>query len=733
MNTFTARDNSINFWHENSVPEMEGLMGTFYSVANGYLGLRGTDEEMPPWASPGFYVIDSFCTAPSKLVPIHPADHILTHPEYVKEKYHESHRKIELTTLPNLPNPIAVNLWSDDELIKMENVSIVTNERLMHINEARFSRRFVFRDAKWRRTIVDSERFASWHNRNTICMRYKVTKDDHEAKIKLEPYLNSDVTNDENTKLFEIVKEHASEGLNFMTVQPPDAQTLYLAQAYKVKDEGDIITLDVVISVTDTNQDNAIEIAESSMNLGFDELLKLHKKAVSKTYKQSDLFIDTDAFTQQGINFGVMHMEMALPIDNPKTTALVKGITGEGYKFAILWDTEFHLFPFYLFTNPDQARNLLLYRFNTLDGARYNAKQAGFKGAKFPWEAAKTGKEECTPWLILPEREIHVSADIVYAVRLYDENSNDKQFLVEYGAEIVIDIARFFAYRSEWVEKNNRYELLLVGCPDQYHTEENNNTFTNYMCKWTQEYALKLIDDPKYKAVVNKLNITNEDIERMRGVAEKIYLPQPNKDGIIEEFDGYYERSQDLRGISERFCGHTQATKQPDVSLIFKQDPEAFPIEIQRKNWYYYSDRCFYGSSLGMAGFALAGARIGITDESVDYFIRASRADLDSLRADSALGVHLASYGVLWEAAVMGFGGYYPNPEKVILKPNLPRQWRNLTFSLVWQDCRFKVNITEKHLVIFADSENHKAIPVQVSNNNTRLCEPGRDYIFNTN
>lgn len=730
MSKLKIRDNSVNFWHESSVPEMEGLMGTFYSVANGYLGLRGTDEEMPPWASPGFYVIDSFCAAPSKLVPIHPADHILSHPEYVKEKYYESHKNVQLTTLPNLPNPIAVNLWCDDELIKMEKVSIVTNERLMLLNEARFSRRFVFRDSKWRRTIIDSERFASWDNRNIVCMRYKVTRDGHDAKVKVEPYFKTDVTNDENTRLFEITNESHLAGFNSLTVQPPECQTLYMAQAFTIVHDENSTILEVVIAVSDVSQEHSDTLAKDSIKLGFDKLLDLHKKEVAKRYKQSDFFIDTDAFTQQGFNFGLMHMEMALPIDNPKTTVLVKGITGEGYKFAILWDTEFHLFPYYLFTNPAQARNLLLYRYYTLEGARYNAQKGGYKGAKFPWEAAKTGKEECTPWLILPDNEIHISADVVYAIRLYNENSGDEQFLVDYGAEMVLEIARFFSERSTWVEGNSRYEILNIGCPDQYHTLENNNTFTNYMAKWTIDYALGLIDDQKFEATVKKLSFTKEDVQRMREVSTKMYLPQPNEKGIISEFDGYFELSEDLAGITERFCEHTQATKQPDVSLIFKQDPEAFPINIQRKNWYYYSNRCFYGSSLGMAGFALAGARIGILDESVDYFIRSSRADLDSLRADSALGVHLASYGVLWEAAVMGFGGYYPNPDAMIFKPNLPFQWRNLSFALTWKGNKVKVDITRGILKISTNADNLDSVPVIVKDHHVKACEPGREYLF---
>lgn len=727
---FIGRDHSVKFWHETSVPEMEGLMGTFYSVANGYLGLRGTDEEMPGWATPGFYVIDSFCSAPSRLVPVHPADHILAHPEYVKEKYHESHRQVKVTTLPNLPNPIAVNVWCDEELIKMERVSVVSNERLMHIHEARFSRRFVFRDSQWRRTIVDSQRIASWADKNIICMRYQVTRDNHAAAIKVEPYFNTQVTNDENIRLFEILRESRTPGLNSLSLHLADAGRLYLSQAYSIKEEGDSTVLDVIIAVSAVNQEHSDALAKKSITMGFSKCLELHQREVARRYKQSNVFIDADAFTRQGFNFGIMHMEMALPVNNPNTTALVKGVTGEGYKFAILWDTEFHLFPYYLFTNPVQARNLLLYRYYTLDGARYNAGQGGYKGAKYPWESAKTGREECTPWLILPDNEIHISADVIYAVRLYDENSGDSQFLVNYGAEMVFEVSRFFTDRVTWVREKNRYEVHQIGCPDQYHTSENNNAFTNYMIKWTIDYALTLISDPRFGRVAEKLSITDDETERMKDVALKMYLPQPDENGIIREFDGFFDRSDDLAGISERFCGHTQATKQPDVSLIFKQCPKAFPEEIQRKNWRFYSDRCFYGSSLGMAGFALAGARIGILDESVNYFVRASRADLDSLRADCALGVHLASYGVLWEAAVMGFGGYYPDPDVMIFRPKLPDQWRNLSYRLTWKGNTVNVDITRHLMKIVTEPENRGCVPVQVNDRDEKVLEPGRSYLF---
>jgi len=742
MKELQGRDYETQFWHESGHPVLaanpatERLMSTFYSLANGYLGLRGTLEEMPSNASPGFYVAGTYSAAPRRLVPIHPLDHILSHPEYARPEYHAGYEDYELATIPNLPNPVAVRLWVEGERIDLNQADVVTCERLMHLQEARVTRRLVFRDPQWRRTIVDAERFASWANRQLLCWRYEVTPDGHDAPLRVEPYLETAVTNDQDSKLFEIVEEHHEPGLNRVTVQLPKYGPVTISQAYQVRQQGQGLVLDVAVGVSEASPAEADRVAQESLAQGYEALRQAHLEAVRRTYLQSDVKIDADAFTQQGFNFGLMHLEMALPHDNPKTTVAVKGLTGEGYKFAILWDTEFLMFPYYLFTNPRQARNLLLYRYNGLDGARENARKNGCRGAQFPWEAARSGREECTPWLILPNREIHISADIAYAVKLYDDVTGDADFLVDYGAEIVFETARFFATRGTWNwEKDGggaapRYEYHDVGCPDQYHTTANNDLFINRMARWNLEYAVALAGDERLQGVREKIGLTDEEVAQLRTTAAKVYIPQPNEDGIIEEFDGFFGLSADLRGTSERFCEHTQAVKQPDVVLTFLPFPDEWPEEIQRRNWHFYNARTMHGSSLGMAGMAVAAARIGLTDQSHDFFVRATRADLDSVRPDTELGVHLASYGVLWEAVVLGYAGLYPGPQGLNFRPHMPRQWRTLSFALTWRGCRIKVELSHDRVRIATGADNPRDVPVSVHEGERKPLKPGRAYEF---
>lgn len=730
MKTIENRDLRIKYWDETANPAREGILSTNYSLANGYLGLRGTHEEMPSWASPGFYVAGSYSAAPRKIVPIHPADHILAHPERVKSKYHAEYEKMELSTIPNLPNPVAVRLKVGEEEISLDAASIAACERLMHIDEARVSRRLVIRDSQWRRTIIDSERFVSWANRQLVCFRYVITPDNHAAPLHVEPFINANVTNDEAIQLFEELENHQEPGFNRITVHLPKYKNITISQAYKITAEGKSLALEVAIGVSENAPAEADTVAKESLALGFDSLLKAHRQEVKKSFLRSNVSIDADVYTQQGFNYGLMHLEMAIPYDNPSTSIAVKGLTGEGYKFVILWDVEFHMFPYFLFTNPRQARNLLLYRYNVLDAARENAKKLGYRGAKFPWESGRTGKEECTPWLILSDRELHISADIAYAVKLYHDVTGDNAFLINYGAEIVFETARFFASRVTWNAEKDRYDMLTIGCPDQYHTTADNNPFISRMAKWNLEFAVSLAKNERLAAIRKKINLTDEEAVELQKIAEKLTIIQPDEDGIIEEFDGFFDLSTDLQGTSERFCAHTQAVKQPDVILLFLPFADEYSEEIQRKNWYYYQARTMHGSSLSMAGMALAAARAGLMDESMNNFIRGTRADLDSDRPDTQLGVHLASYAVLWEAVVFGYGGLQPHEDGLHFQPRLPRQWRYLSYGLYWHGCRIDVKLEPHIMKIATDKDNPCDVPVTILDGKKQFLEPGELYKF---
>ena len=725
------RNIRYKYWKETSNPMLEARLSTQFSLTNGYLGLRGTHEEMPSWASHGFFIAGSFCTAPVDLVPIFPDDAVLAHPERVKSEYHEQYKNITVSTIPNLPNPVSVKLKIGDEAINLDSASIATCERMLHIDEARVTRRLVIRDSSWRRTIIDSERFVSWSNRQLVCFRYEVTPDEKDVPVSVEPYINTDITNEGNVKLFKVYENHKENGFNRVIVELPDHENnVTISQAYEVRRTDKTVILDVTIGVSEKSATDADFVARHALLKGIDLLREEHIKDVGKAYKRSNMTIDTDAFTEQGFRFGIMHLEAAFPYNNLNASVGVKSITGEGYKFVILWDVEFHMFPYYLLTNPEQAKNLIIYRYNLLDAARENAKKWGYKGAQYPWESGRTGSEEGVPWLVLNDHEIHISADIANAVKLYDDVTGDSSILINHGAEIVFEAARFFASRVTYNSAEDRYEILDIGCPDQYHTIADNNVFINHMAKMNLEYAVDLSKDARLADICKKISLCVSEIENFKVIAEKMYIIEPDENGIIEEFEGYFKLSTDMRGIGERFCSHTQAVKQADVVLLFLPFADEYLREIQQKNWHFYNSRTFHGSSLSLPGMALAGARAGLLDESLDNFVRSTRMDLDDVNLSTDVGVHLAGFAVLWETVVFGYGGLYPGRDELNFRPQLPRQWQKLSFAINWHGCEINVEVRHGKIKFMLKGDDMSSIILRIWDGDKKQLETSKEYSF---
>jgi kojibiose phosphorylase len=706
-----ARDTRYQHWITTTDPTLEPRWATQFALSNGFLGLRGSHEEMPGWGSPGFFVSGTYCNAPQKIVPIHPPDHILTHPERIKPEHHAEYTM--LRTMPNLPNPVAVRVTIGGEALDLATASLASCERMLEIREARMWRRLVIRDSAWRRTIIDSERFVSWADINLVCFRYQLTPDAHDAALTVAPFINTDVTNAQRVKLFEIAQADETPGLNVViaTVASKNGE-IAIAQAYSVSREGAALVLDVVAAASLAGRDDAVARAQAGLAQGYDALRAAHLAAVQAAFARSHFDIDADPASIQGLHFGHLHLESAFDRESSEVSVPIKGLTGEGYRFMVFWDTDFHLFPYYLLTDPQHARHMLEYRYRQLDAYRQFAASWGYKGAQIPWETGLTGEEETAQWLCLQEREIHISADTALAIKHYDEWANDPSLLVDFGAEIVLETARFYASRAQWVEAHARYEILDIGCPDQYHTFADNNAFISHMARLNMDYALELAADPRLVETCARIGLTAEELAAMRTVAEGLYCPEPGDDGIIPEFDGMETLSTDLRGISERFCSHTQAIKQPDSLILFNVFPGRYDLEIQQANWHYCAARTIHGSSLSLPGMALAAAQCDLLDEALPYFQRSTRMDLDDVNGDTRLGVHLAGYAVLWETVVFGFGGLRLTRDAITLAPRLPRLWGGLTFTITWHAQRFTVKVDHDGTQISADAANTQSIPI---------------------
>jgi len=722
------RDPRTQFWVQSTNPALEGKLGSTFSLANGCLGLRGAHEEMPSWGRPEFYVSGTYTGGPSSLLGFHDPDHILTHPKRVTPAALAELTPDVITTLPNLPNPTGVRLGVAGVPFSFEACKVLSCERLLDTARALLRRCLVFRDAEGRRTRVDSTRFASFADRNLICLRYAVTRLGHNAPVEVAGFINRDVANPNGVVLWsetELRREAGLEAVGCVTTESGTAAAIAQVSTVCPAACGAILELFIIAGTMPLAE--AADRARRAAACGFGQHQERHVTAYGCERGGADADWDGNPATVQGFNFGQMHLHMAFCYGNTDVGIPIKGLTGHGYRFLNFWDMDFHMFPYYLMTKPRQARLLLEYRYNQLPAYRENARRWGARGAQVPWETGVTGTEETAPWLCLQEREIHISADAAYMFKLYDELTPDHDAMLAMGAEFVLETARFYASRIRWIDEHQWYELPDIGCPDQYHTFADNNVFISLMARWNLEYAVSLAEDPEYVAAINRTGLQPAEVEDWRAKVAGLRIIQPDEDGIIEEFDGFFGLEPDLDGISEQFCRHSQAVKQPDVVAAFAHFEELFPLETRQRNWRFYADRGLHGSSLSLPGMAYAAARCGLNDEALYYLHKSTRMDLDDVNLDTERGIHVSGGAVEWSTVVFGFGGVTPRRECVEIRPNLPRQWRELTFTLHWQFQRLTVRLTHQAASFEAGAANDADVVVRLSDARPFALAPGAD------
>jgi beta-phosphoglucomutase len=340
----------------------------------------------------------------------------------------------------------------------------------------------------------------------------------------------------------------------------------------------------------------------------------------------------------------------------------------------------------------------------------------------FPWESAVTG-DEVTPRWSLPndpyaedvriwcrDREIHISADVAYAIWYYWQATGDDDWMRQYGAEIILDTAIFWMSRVEWNTKQERYEIREVIGADEYHELVSNNAFTNRMVQWHLEKAvciydwLKATDGEHLVTLSEKLNLTDDRRSRWKDIIQNIWIPFDRSTGLVEQFEGYFKlndinlqdyepRTKSMQSIlGLEAVNKWQVLKQPDVLMLLylMRQSQEFPYtsEVIHKNWDYYASRTdiTYGSSLGPGVHAILAADVDRADEAYKHFLQSAMVDLEDLRGNAADGIHGASAGAVWQSVIFGFAGIQLLNEKPIAKPHLPPGWTRLKFKFYWKE-----------------------------------------------
>ena len=490
---------------------------------------------------------------------------------------------------------------------------------------------------------------------------------------------------------------------------------------------------------------------ERARSAGGEAVLAAHEQAWAGRWQASDVTIDGDPELERALRFAVYHLTIAANPEDPQVSIGARGLTGDAYLGHVFWDTEIYLLPFYIATWPEAARALLMYRFHTLPGAREKAARGGWRGALYAWESADSGTETTpervldptgTPVEVLSgKQEQHITADVAYAVWHYWRATGDDAFLIEAGAEIVLETARFWASRATLGADGKRHIRGVIG-PDEYHESIDDSAYTNIMARWNILRALDICHllrtrwPARGDDLTARLELTDDELAQWHDVARTLATGLDPQTGIIAQFAGFFGLEPvDLAQYADRSApmdvvlGHarvqrTQVVKQADVVALLALLPDEFDEATKRTNFTTYEPRCGHGSSLSRSMHALVAARLGETALAMRYLRETAAIDLSDSTADSAGGVHIAALGGLWQAVILGFAGLSLTGETLALAPRLPPHWHKLEFAVCWHGRRVRISLSQGGQEVAASLEAGETMTLHV-HGQERVLRPG--------
>src|ERR1700722_11078439 len=466
----------------------------------------------------------------------------------------------------------------------------------------------------------------------------------------------------------------------------------------------------------------AREKLDAARRIGWRGVLAGHEAAWASRWQCSDVEVDGDTDAQQALRFAIHHLNSAANPGDERVSIGARALTGDDYHGHVFWDTEIFLLPFYILTWPEAARALLMYRFRTLDAARAKAARMGWRGALYAWESADSGAETTPEHIIGPDRQVvdilsgkhqqHISADVAYAVWQYWQGTGDEGFLLDAGAEILLETGRFWSSRAQ-PEADGRCHIRGVIGPDEYHENIDDNAFTNVMARWNVRRALDVAAmlrerwPDRWADLSSRLRLDIAELKQWHKVAQTMASGLDPRTGLFEQFAGYFGLEEiDLTDYAGRSVPmdvvlgrertqRSQVIKQADVVALLALLPEEFIGESGVTNFHYYEPRCGHGSSLSRAMHGVAAARLGYSEMALRYFRQTAAIDLADSHVAIDGGLHIAALGGVWLTAVFGFAGLSMRGDGIALDPHLPTSWRSLGFRLQWRGRLLKVRIEQ--------------------------------------
>jgi kojibiose phosphorylase len=760
----------MNKWqvrNKQFVNDPEAIMrsGNVFQIANGYMGCRGTLDEFGPGQLVGITLAGIF--------------------DRVGNAWREP---------VNAPNGGFTQVTLDGVHISALTTRIVSHQQNLNLQNAVFERETVF-SARGKNLTLKSSRFLSADNPHLGVIQFSLVCD-HAAKVVVRTGIDGNIWDLNGPHLLRLkpAKKGATllvhgitneAGRRVAVAEAIDASPGKETRATSGKKNLRVIRLNLeagkicafqkffaVFTDNDRVQspgDSAIDCVRAAKTEGYSACLSHHNAAWAKKWARCDVEIAGDEEAQIALRYSIFQLLIVAPVNGSANSIPARALSGQVYKGAIFWDTEMFMFPFFLHTQPNKAAELMRYRIKTLAGARRKARTegAGYRGAFYAWESQETGDEACTYFNIgdpvtgrdlrtyFRDKQVHISGDIAIAMWEHFKLTGDDSLLLAGGAEVILECARFYYSYAYLKPGKNRYEVLDVTGPDEYHERVHNNAFTSMTVRATFEIAMATVDylrrkhPAALKALVKKIRIAGE-LPRFAEAAKLLYVPSPDRrTGVIEQFDGYFRledttveavkarkiHPHEYLGGGQGVAVQTRIIKQADVVMMLNRFKDRFSMKVKRANWEYYEPRTEHGSSLSACAHALVAADIGKLDWAYQYFLKTAKIDLEAkykvyVGTIFMGGSHPAANGGAWMTAVLGFGGLQVGTKQITLQPRLPKKWRALAFNLVHRGDWFNIKISRNTVTVGAEASNrskHKWVVV----GKTRFATPGARLAFN--
>ena len=452
---------------------------------------------------------------------------------------------------------------------------------------------------------------------------------------------------------------------------------------------------------------------------GFDALLAEHRRAWAQRWESADVSIEGDDQLQLEVRLALFHL-MASASDRGEAAVGARGLTGHAYRGHVFWDADLFVLPFLAATEPAAARAILQYRCNRLPAALAAARAEGRQGARFPWESADSGFD-VTPRAgrdrsgqIVPirtgEAEVHIVADVAWAVCCYVDWTDDQEYATGDGRRILIETARYWVSRIR-LDPTGRAHLYGVIGPDEYHEPVDDNAFTNVLARWNLRRAAISA------ATVDDGAVDASELETWRHLADALVDGFDPASRLYEEFAGYSKLEPLLirdvapqRPITaDQLLGpervrRTQIVKQADVLMLHHLLPDEVEPGSLGANLDYYEPRTAHGSSLSPAVHAALFARAGRMDAALDALRIATGIDTNDRTRTGAGGVHLGTMGGIWQALAYGFAGLRPRGDALTVDPCLPDAWSALELRIRFHGVALRLRVEPDAIVATASS-----------------------------